>query len=221
MRCKISIESERPISLPIHYNNIMRKAVINSLLNGNDEKFFVFSNIFGRKRIRRERKSIYFKPPCHFYFSCLNNNLEEKEVNGTIGKNRVKMKVSKEITPIQTTKLTLKTLSPITVSIVDESGKSLYFSPDSDEFYKLVVDRLKIKAKRLNLNVDDTNIQFKPHPDSKFKKAVIRLRSRFVVEAWKGIFTLEAPKKLLELALQTGLGERNNFGFGMVAIANL
>ena len=218
MRYKIVFESSRGVNLPIHYNHIIR-GVVYSIL-GKEAQDFTFSNLFGRKKVLKNKKRIIFKGRCHFYLSgfSLPDLSEFKGKSFRLGANEVKLvEVEPQSFDLKEGKLKLKTLSPITVFQLLESGKTRYFTPEELPFYEKVVEDLKGKVERLY--GFSPEVSFSAHPDSVFKKAVVQYRNRFVIEAWKGIFTLEGDKEALETALNLGLGFRNDQGFGMVATA--
>jgi len=217
MKFKVKLESESPIVLPIHYNHILKGFIFSNLIK--EEIPFTFSNIFGLKRINN--KKIIFQNGCHFYVSTLKEELN-KGLEGTIlnlGKNAVRIS---EITPLEEVvkepPITVKTLSPVTVFVREENGKTKYFSPSSEEFYRLIEENINEKAKRF-FNRELSFVKVKPSEGSVFKKAVIQYRNRFVVEAWKGIFEIEGEREAIETALKLGLGYKNSQGFGMVALA--
>jgi CRISPR-associated endoribonuclease Cas6 len=221
MKFKVKLRGvDSPIVLPIHYNHILKGFIFSNLLKG-EEVPFTFSNLFGMKRIHNKR--IVFKESCHFYVSTLNESLINcKSLNQEVlqlGKNRVKVEeVSSLEEEINEPLVKVKTLSPITVFHRDRNGKTHYFSPESQEFYKILEENLNEKAEKL-LNSKLPPVKIRASKESIFKKAVIQYRNRFVIEAWKGIFEIEGERKAIEAALKLGLGFKNNQGFGMVAIS--
>ncbi len=216
MKLKVKLESEFPIVLPIHYNHILKGFIFSNLIK--EQVPCTFSNLFGLKKIKN--KKIVFKNGCHFYVSTLKDKIETN-FNGTLfnlGRNRVKIS---EVTPVEEEVkeplVTVKTLSPVTVFIREENGKTKYFSPQSEEFYKLIEENLNEKVKRF-LNKESSFVKVKPSSEGVFKKVVIQYRNRFIIEAWKGIFEIEGQREAIEAALKLGLGYKNSQGFGMVAV---
>ena len=221
MKFKVKIKSEEPIVLPIHYNHILKGFIFSNFFT--ESSPFTFSNLFGPKKVSLSNKKIIFNDHCHFYFSTIESShlkLEEllnKLLN--LGRNRVKVE---EITPVEEEvngqPVVVKTLSPITVFRRESGGKTFYFSPDREEFYRLLEENLNEKVKKF-LGKEAGGVKIKPSQSSVFKKAVVQYRNRFIVEAWKGMFEIEGEREAIEAALKLGLGYKNSQGFGMVAIS--
>ncbi|WP_457680715.1 CRISPR-associated endoribonuclease Cas6 [Thermovibrio sp.] len=214
MKVKISLFSDTGISLPIHYNHILRGFILRNFVN--EDELLTFSNLFGIKNIKNGQ--VYFHRNFHFYFSSLKEPKElplEKEFR--LGRFKVFVKkvdlISEEFSgsPIE-----VKTLSPITVFLRTGEGKTCYFSPEDKEFYELIEE--KVKSLTSELFKVDADFTLMPSERGEFRKVVVRYRNRFIVEAWKGKFLLQGQREALKVALSWGLGYRTHQGFGFIAL---
>lgn len=118
-------------------------------------------------------------------------------------------------------RIKIKTLSPITVysTITDLQGqkKTLFYNPYEEEFTNLLIDNLNKKWRVLT---GEKNSWFwgKVKPveiDLVKNKRVIKFRN-FYVTAWEGVFELELPFPLFQVAFGAGLGAKNSQGFGCI-----
>ncbi len=123
----------------------------------------------------------------------------------------------------QDERLTVRTLSPVTCyEVMTRRGRPyvLYFRPDDREFAPFIDANLRRKFSALfpdqappagevrvtSLDVRDRVALFKPGMSCPIK-------------GWDGVFRLEGPKELLQVALDCGLGAKNSSGWGCVAPA--
>jgi CRISPR-associated endoribonuclease Cas6 len=186
-------------------------------------KLLTFSRIFGKNKVIKGKRRIVFFPPIYFYVSCV---LEEvlashlnkllKSRNLKLGKNRVFLERAEVFEEkAESTPVIVKTISPVTIHST-KNGKAIFYNPFQETFYELLSENLRKKAKILGVEGNNP-VKISPHPESKFKKAVV-LYKGYPVEAWKGKFVIEAPLKAVEVALQAGIGDRNSQGFGMIVL---
>ena len=238
MKLKITLSSNRPISLPLHHNRALQGFIYANLglfasffhdfgipVSGRLLKPLTFSRLFGRSRIDRERKRALFKPPVYFYFSSLFEEVLStyatillKKPFLKLGRNLVQVEKIEVIEErVSGNEAVVKTLSPIVVRKTVE-GKSLYLNPGQEEFYRLLAKNLAKKSRLYaGREVSPEEIEIEPAPGAFFKKAVVYYKG-YPYEAYKGKFLIRAPKEAIETALLTGLGERNSQGFGMVIV---
>ena len=242
MKLKITLSADNPIVLPLHYNYILQSFIYNNLddiysLFFHDYgfpygkryfKLLTFSTLFGRKRVIKGAKRIIFFPPIHFYFSSILEEaisshakvlLNKKSLK--LGQNEVFLKSVQSIKEeVKGSKITVKTLSPITIHSTGEDKKTVYYNPQQEKFYQLLEENLRKKCKVISIKGDLESIKISPAKGSFFKKAVVLYKNGFIIEAWKGKFTIEAEPQVIEVALKAGLGDRNSQGFGMVAVSD-
>ncbi len=231
----VVLDSEEPISLPIHYNEYVQAIVYDTLDRdisdflhnqgfqyGNRRfKLFSFSRIFGKFKIVRDR--IVFSPPINFYVSFAFKEIVLsflRNISGRslkIGKNLAKVvQVQAVSIPIESNSITVKTLSPITVyrTIVRNGRRyTLYMQPDDPQFEELIISNLRRKF----FVIHNEEYRGRIHLETvKLSGLSIVKYKGFVVKGWNGIFRVEADRELLKVALCCGLGAKNSQGFGMV-----
>ena len=242
MKLKVTLSSEKPVFLPLHYNYILQSFIyrnmeeIYSIFLHNygfpyKKRFFkllTFSKLYGRKRVIKGAKRIIFFPPIHFYVSCV---LEEvlsshakvllKREKLRLGRNEVFLESVEVITEkVEGNRALLKTLSPITIHSTKDDKKTIYYNPYEEKFYNLLEENLRKKCQIAGIKEGLGNIKISPAEDAFFKKVVVLYKNNFVIEAWKGKFVIKADPEVVEVALNVGLGDRNSQGFGMVAVEN-
>lgn len=187
-------------------------------------KLFVFSKIFG-KFLGKDEEKVYYAPRFRVYFASPRNDIAIKTLREFIlsrekmflGKNPVEVIA---VNPVLVNgfkdTLKVKTISPITVYKTPVGGRyHQYLTPFEGEFYRLLIDNLKRKYTLVYGKHFEGDIEIKPVKVGKkdFKKIVFKGK---LIKAWSGIFEIKAPKEVINLALETGLGAKNSAGFGMV-----
>lgn len=109
--------------------------------------------------------------------------------------------------------LYVKTLSPITVYITEDTGHTVYFSPYDEEFYKGIISNARRKWTSFYGNDEEFFLDIVPINEKGFIKRATRFKETFIT-AWHGCFKLTAPPEVLNFLYQTGLGSKNSQGFG-------
>ena len=237
MKLKVTLNSENPILLPLHYNYILQSFIYRNL----DEiysiflhnygfpykkrlfKLLTFSRIFGKSRVIKSVKKVIFNPPIHFYISCileevLSSHAKKLITNDKLrlARNRVYLESVELIEErVEKDRVTVKTLSPVTIHTTKDK-KTIYYNPFQEKFYELLEENLQKKCKAVFKQAG--KVKIKPADGAFFKKAVVFYKKGFVIEAWKGKFEIEASPDVIEVALKTGLGDRNSQGFGMIVL---
>lgn len=119
-------------------------------------------------------------------------------------------------------------LSPITVSTgrVDADGKmrATYLSPDDPGFCEHLSANLARKYEALNKKPSENlDVKFKlaseEMPENRRLSKLIDIKG-IKVRGWLVPVEAEGNPELLRLAYETGLGEKNSAGFGMVEVLN-
>ena len=240
MKLKVVLTSDSPIVLPLHYNYTLQGFIYKNLDTIYSDffhnsgfphgkryfKLLTFSRIFGKNKVIKRAKKVVFTPPVYFYVSCI---LEEalasyvkrliKKDKLLLGKNRVSLMSAEVIEEnVKDSIVTVKTLSPVTIHSTKD-GKAIFYGPNQDDFYRLLTENLRKKAKIARVG-DLDSIKVLPHPQSFYKKAVVLYKS-YPVEAWKGRFIIEGPEEAIKVALSAGIGDRNSQGFGMVILERM
>ena len=231
------------LKLPIHYNHILQGFIYKNIFDDNFREFlhekgfevdgkkfklFTFSQLYGDYIFDRENKTITFLDRVEltvssvlddfnkeFLKSCLYNKeleIENQRVEvSEIIVNENKTKVNKAI---------IRTLSPITVySTVNVNGrkKTIYFFPEDSLFEKYIKDNLIRKASLIySESFENPKFQIRVVED-KVSKSILYFK-QFIVKGTSGIFEISGDERLINTALNCGLGSKNSQGFGCVKL---
>ena len=113
-------------------------------------------------------------------------------------------------------RITVKTLSPITVYRTEPDGHTTYFSPEEDIFCRMVESNAR--RKWMSHYGTEEGFGFSAAPlGGRFTRRATRFKSTFIT-AWHGRFTLTGTPAALDFLYHTGLGSKNSQGFGMFDI---
>ncbi len=123
----------------------------------------------------------------------------------------------------------VEALSPITayrtLPTPEGKRKTYYFSPFGREFAPLIVENLRRKARVLwganALSPEEAAWEsegaIRPYKVSPRDEHVLTFKGT-VIKAWTGVYELNLPPRLLELAFDAGLGAKNSQGFGCIEV---
>ncbi|WP_331709001.1 CRISPR-associated endoribonuclease Cas6 [Methanobacterium formicicum] len=215
-----------------------------SQLHGSqDFKHFTFSQINIPCRKTSKNGIISRDGKFHFYISSPHDYLIQSMVEGYLEDPEVIFKKDKLLVeqvellkqPKFQKKMKLKTMSPIIVRIKREDDRIWDLNPGDLRFYTALQQNLLRKYNSFysgngsNNGKEDNNAYdgdeyVKIVPDMKSVK-----RKRITIEkngtqthhrAYLMYFDVEADERLVKFAYDTGLGEKNSMGFGMVNQAN-
>ena len=110
--------------------------------------------------------------------------------------------------------LEVEMLSPVTVYTTLSTGKTVYFSPDESDFYRLIAENAERKWRSVfdapppgEVSVETIGVTPRDKVVTKYKGTL--------VTAWMGEYRLSGPPALLDLLYNTGLGAKSSQGFGM------
>lgn len=113
---------------------------------------------------------------------------------------------------INSGKVDFKTISPI---LVNEGEKNLvYLSPTHPNFNQAFKFIISTQANHFNIPCDESNISIEINS---MKKLPLTHYNQ-TMTSWLGSFTLTAPKEVLQLVYDIGIGVRRSQGFGMLEI---
>ena len=205
----------------------------NGFANDNKRfKMFVFSNIFPQCKAIGDRMCI-LNDTMFLYLSFLPDKSTEEFVKGifldnlfTLGDEKSKVQFQVEnIEALSTPPLNnyiFQSLSPVCVSIKRENGSIEYVSPEREDYGKMLINNLKEKHLAFYGKAfeGDESYEFELLSPAKSRLITIKAHTPEMtkVKGFQYRFRLKADNALLHIMYETGLGEKNSTGFGMVEI---
>lgn len=205
-------------------------------LNGKKFKLFTFSwLLIPDYELQKEQKRMVIKSDHVFlYISFLPDKSTKTFIKGLF-KNRILQVGDKEsvvqflVTDIDILPqadlagvMTFETLSPVCVSINQENGKPMYLSPDAPEYAKCILNGLLARYEAFYGKTYDgeayCNLEILGKPKSSLVKIKAGTPQQTFVRGYRFRFKLWLPYELMEIAYESGVGEKGSLGFGMVKI---
>lgn len=232
MQLFIGIKLDNPCVLPLGYHHIQQSAIY-SLIGGElhdngyrydkrDYKLFTFGPIEGRYTIKD--KHITFYDEVSFEIRCLNDEVGLEIIKNITGKGirllnntyrEVEVKVQNR--KILENELLITMKSPICVYKTEDDGRTVYFNPDDDEFYKLVTENFVRKYSAVVEEYPSSTINIELIKYSQKDRYFTKYKG-FYIEAWKGLYKLSGNAEYLNFLYNAGLGAKNSQGFGMYEV---
>ena len=229
------------LSLPLGYNHILQGFIYETLraepensafLHDHgyiDEnrpfKLFVFSQIDGKYEVKapkiffNESISFEIRSPmsdfCDIFYLALMHreqyilNGQEVFLTGCVATKRT----------ITSDDIKVRTLSPIalTKTCMDEdSKKTIYISPDDEEYETSVISNFVNKYRAAYGNGPEPGLRICPVNVTGKDKVVTKFGGKIYVTAWNGIYRLTGDPHYLQFLYDCGVGAKNSQGFGMV-----
>lgn len=244
MRIKITLQGiEGNIILPVHYNYALQGFIYNNLseslsnnlhdngfkINKKNFKLFTFSNILQRgKRLADklefgETVTFFFSSPIKQIVEDIANNLTKKD-RGVLWNNYVVCTSIRQYkTPYFQDKVTIHTLSPITIHttfLEEEDRVNYYYKPTQRKFNQLITKNAINKYNAWAQATDHDLLQYgelKLVPkqyNPKFDTKYVYYKNTLVMGS-TGIFELQGTPRLIWITYEAGLGDKNSQGFGM------
>ncbi len=186
-------------------------------------KFFTFSNIFPIRDFKESQEKWFFvSSPSKFFIETLKEKLEEKP-EFRIGQHKCLVNKVKKFN-LQISKV-YESVTPIV--IYKDNKRNLYFSFKRDNDLNFFIERLKenaIKKYKAYYNIEEFEIEDPLFDAVKIKRTTatkIRKNNReFVIIGTQAMFKLfyyrKGKSRFYRFVMETGLGEKNSFGFGFV-----
>lgn len=183
----------------------------------------MFSRIVGKYKIINGGLS--FSSPISFSFAspfdeviqAVGNQFIKKKFVEVIGVKLKPVQIVVNKPEVESTPIIVRTISPITVrstlTTYEGKKKTYYYNPYESEFAIQIKNNLLRKSKAVGLKLKDDSFSIELIGNAKQR---ISSYKGFVIIAWDGKFKLSGNEKLIELALNWGLGSRNAQGFGMI-----
>ena len=241
MRIKVSLKSEKPISLPISYSHPLQSAIYKILsdvipeshdfgltVNKRTLRPFTFSRLFGHKQSINEG-SISLTSPICLHFSSPLEDYVQAFANGLMKNGGIKLlgatldlrSIGVEPTFPETKCIAAKTMSPITVystlMTADGRKKTYFYNPAEKDFTIQIQENLNRKASALGNSVRARE-SFSFKLASRPVQRIVKYKD-FTQIAWDFRFELNADPELISIAYSWGLGSKNAQGFGMIEIS--
>lgn len=234
MQIRLTFKINHPIAIPFNYNYQVQSAIYAKLREidvssffhdvgfGNDKVFkgFVFGKLSGKytiidkHMIFSDTLSLEIRSPIFEFCDALQRSFE---LNPSIHLFDTTFKLCGADLinyHINTNSIVCVTNSPVITRISSADGKTLYFSPDDNEF----ATRLQSNFEKKYMNICETkasSIVIKPL--GSHKKTVTNYKGIWI-NAYSGKYYIEGNTHALEFLYNTGLGEKNSQGFGMFDI---
>ena len=242
MRLKITLKSKKNrLKIPFNYNHIVSAIVYNKIYDlelaqkihsSQSYKFFTFSNLHIYKfRLLKDGllsqngviDFIISSPDDYLIKSLVEGFLEDLTVN-FIGEELLVQKVELLAVPNFEEKVKVKTLSPVIVRTkkeVDGELKTWDLPPSKEQFYTNLENNLLSKYKEFN-KLEETDKKITISSEMRHVKAkrisIDKGEQETFHRAYLMDLVLEGDLDLIKFAYDSGLGEKNALGFGMVEI---
>lgn len=113
---------------------------------------------------------------------------------------------------IRGNKVEFKTMAPVLVNLKGDNLK--YIPPTHPKFEEAFIQIICNQAIEFNIHCKSDDIHF----DIQSMKKLPLSHYNQTMTSWLGEFSLEAPKEVLQLVYDTGIGVRRSQGFGMLEI---
>lgn len=237
MRIKITLKGKNNLEIPYNYNYALSSLIYNTIADSNlaeklhssdSFKFFTFSQInvkqpkFNKNGINARNGifSFYLSSPCEKLMQNLTYGFLEKKIIFLNEKmNTLNVELIK--TPDFNDNVTFNTLSPIIIRSKQEvDGKiKIWDLAPSDDFFKRIENNL-IKKYCIFNKINQTSKKIKAYSEManvKRKRITINTGNKTTYHrAYLMDLILEGDLDLIRFAYDTGLGEKNSMGFGMI-----
>jgi CRISPR-associated endoribonuclease Cas6 len=247
MRLKLKFKSENPaLTIPCHYNELIQGFIYKHLddwlaTNIHDSgfkdpsskrqlKLFTFSRLISGEKVKVEKRKITFKGPLslvisspyHEFIQSFGSNLLKKGTFHIDGQSLELISVEVEPVPSYRENVIVKTLSPITVYSTlltpDNRKKTYYYNPFEADFEELLIKNLQRKV-RTWTGTEPAGGSIKPYRVNPKNERIIIYKDT-VIKAWDGLYELQLPPELFQMAFDAGLGAKNSQGFGCIDLWN-
>jgi len=242
VRLIINFSSEDGIRLPIHYNSIIQAAIYNSITpelaaflhdqgfkyEKRSFKLFSFSRIMGQYVFNKKSKELLFPNDFSLHITSPVSIFCEELANIMLFSGNVKLgstivnvdKVEVFNPQVSSESAYFRTLSPIVVysTLSKSNGKkyTCYYQPNDNDFKRQIGD---------NLNKKYYSLFRKEPPSNSFSiektwsvRQNIMIYKGFIIKGYTCNLKVQAPREILKLGLDAGLGAKNSQGFGCVDI---
>jgi CRISPR-associated endoribonuclease Cas6 len=245
MRVDITLNASQGLRLPRQYNELLQGFLYGHLeaelaRRLHDEgfvdpegrrrlRFFTFSRLMGRWRA--EGEGIVFMGPVRWVVASpweeLLSSLVEhllKSPKLELSSQSIRVEGITVEPPLEPKRpIVVQALSPITaystLYTVEGRRKTYYYSPFEDEFEELLLKNLARKVRIWYGKEVEAEGSIRPVKVSPRDEHIVKYKGT-VIKAWTGIYELNLPEELFQMAFEAGLGAKNSQGFGCIAVWN-
>jgi CRISPR-associated endoribonuclease Cas6 len=236
MRLKISLASENgEYRIPYNYNYQLSSLIYRKIADldlaselhiSSDFKFFTFSQIYVPKRRITKNGIISRDGKLHFYISSPNDYLIQSMVEAYLEDFEVTFRGDKlQVQKVELLRkpefdgsAELKTMSPV-MARIKRDDKIWDMNPGDRQFYTGLQKNLLNKYRAFHGSYKgDEYVQITPDMGSVKRKRITIKKDGLETyhRAYQMRFRAEGDSRLLEFMYDSGLGEKNSMGFGMV-----
>lgn len=227
------------IILPSNYHEILQAFIYNNIdaklatflhdkgynYNSRNFKLFTFSAIISKGKLKNgfftfdESIKFYISSPLEKFIQSFKETICNNEFI-FLKDNKLCLESLKIISSeVLSNNILVDILSPVVAysTIIKENNKKFtqYFEPDDEFFCKNVTENLIKKHNLLYGKIEDDfeSLSFKK---IKFGKMQAHKYKGFVIKGYVGKLEITGDKRLLQVALDSGLGSKNSQGFGFI-----
>lgn len=190
-------------------------------------RFFTFSRLQGRWHVAGN-EMVFLGPVQFVIASPMNDFLESlvthlmRQRNLQLGRQRIGLDAIEVELPVAPRRpMLVQALSPITVYSTFETAegrrKTYYYSPWEPEFERLLLQNLQRKARIWYGREVPLEGYIRPFKVSPRDRHVVKYKGT-VIKGWTGVYELDLPPELWEMAYHAGLGAKNSQGFGCIGV---
>ncbi|MGG3833721.1 CRISPR-associated endoribonuclease Cas6 [Geobacillus thermocatenulatus] len=239
MYVTITFQNDAPWGIPVNYNHLVQAAIYRHLspefadflhnqgyiVDHRRFTLFSFSRLIGPYDYISASKMLVFSDKVQLVLS---SPIEQfiREITQLlfmegmrIGSHCLRVaSIQTEIFKVDQSVIEIETLSPVVAysTLLRPDGRKYtkYFHPDEKDFQRIISENLVRKAKLIyGANLSFAPVSLKTIGD--FHKQII-LYKNTIIEAYSGRFVLEGDSRLLQVAVDAGLGGKNSCGFGCI-----
>ncbi len=240
MRVRFEWNIKDPLELPVAYHRILQGIIYKNMdtnsgysdfvhntgfaYDKREFRMFCFSNIFGEYSVANKR--ISFTGPVAFEVSSpdvymIRTIADQVMQNGlTFGQtNFSDVDVLLSDYTVEEDDLLVRAISPITVYMTTDDKKTVYFSPDEEDFAWAINDNFQRKYEAYFGVPAECNVLIEPADVKSSDKCVTNYKGTYIT-GYQGLYRLSGSRKALDFLMQAGIGSKNSQGFGMIAFIN-
>lgn len=242
MHLTVYFNCQNKLELPIHYNHLVQAALYNSIdaeladflhSKGYSHekrtfKLFSFSRLRGKFELDKKNEQIIFdnqisltiSSPVERFCESLTHTLL---TNGKIrfGANEVEVsKVFAENMCVKNNTIKVQALSPIVLysTLLRPDGRkyTCYYQPLEPDYNRLLTENLK-KKYRAFWNSEPPTGELDAQTIGVPKMNLVKYKGT-IIKGYSGKLLLSGPQKLLQMAVDAGIGSKNSQGFGCIKL---